>query len=51
MLLNKCDLLPHLDFDVEAALAYARRVNPQIRVIQLSAHPRRGHGRMAAVSA
>ena len=37
MLLNKIDLLPHLDFDVEAALAYARRVNPQIRVIQLSA--------------
>ena len=42
MLLNKIDLLPHLDFDVEAALAYARRVNPQIRVIQLSAT--RGEG-------
>ena len=42
MLLNKIALLPHLDFDVEAALAYARRVNPQIRVIQLSAT--RGEG-------
>ena len=42
MLLNKIDLLPHLDFDVEAALGYARRVNPQIRVIQLSAT--RGEG-------
>ena len=37
MLLNKIDLLPHLDFDVGAAIGYARRVNPQIRVIQLSA--------------
>ncbi|HEY5581083.1 MAG TPA: hydrogenase nickel incorporation protein HypB [Rhodoferax sp.] len=37
MLLNKIDLLPHLDYDVEAALAFARRVNPAIRVIQLSA--------------
>jgi len=37
MLLNKIDLLPHLNFDVAATLAYARRVNPQIRVIQLSA--------------
>jgi hydrogenase nickel incorporation protein HypB len=37
MLLNKIDLLPHLNFDVSAAIAYARRVNPQIRVMQLSA--------------
>jgi hydrogenase nickel incorporation protein HypB len=36
MILNKTDLLPHLDFDVEAAIGYARRVNPQIRVMQLS---------------
>ncbi len=37
MLLNKIDLLPHLNFDVAATIAYARRVNPYIRVIQLSA--------------
>ena len=37
MLLNKIDLLPHVDFDVDAAMGHARRVNPQIRVIQLSA--------------
>ena len=42
MLLNKIDLLPHLEFDVNAAMDYARRVNPQIRVIQLSAT--RGEG-------
>ena len=37
MVLNKIDLLPHLNFDVAATIAYARRVNPQIQVIQLSA--------------
>ncbi len=37
MLLNKIDLLPHLNFDAEAAIGFARRVNPEIRVIQLSA--------------
>jgi hydrogenase nickel incorporation protein HypB len=37
MLLNKIDLLPHLTYNVDAAIAFARRVNPQIRVIQLSA--------------
>ena len=29
MLLNKSDLLPHLDFDVGACIAHALRVNPQ----------------------
>jgi len=37
MLLSKCDLLPHLDFDADLAIAYARRVNPQLQVIRLSA--------------
>ncbi len=37
MLLNKCDLLPHLRFDVDAAIGYARRVNPAIEVIRVSA--------------
>ena len=37
MLLNKCDLLPHLDFDADLAVANARRVNPNIRVIRVSA--------------
>ena len=37
MLLNKIDLLPHLSYDVDAAIGYARRVNPGIQVIQLSA--------------
>jgi hydrogenase nickel incorporation protein HypB len=37
MLLNKTDLLPHLDFDVGRCIEYARRVNPAIKVIQVSA--------------
>lgn len=37
MLLNKCDLLPYVQFDVAQALANARRVNPEIEIIQLSA--------------
>ena len=37
MLLNKIDLLPHLRFDVERCLAYARQVNPAIEVLQVSA--------------
>jgi len=36
MLLNKVDLLPHLRFDVERCIGYARRVNPTIEVLQVS---------------
>lgn len=37
LLLNKIDLLPYLQFDVEKCIAYARRVNPSIQVLQVSA--------------
>ncbi|MEW6613559.1 MAG: hydrogenase nickel incorporation protein HypB [Pseudomonadota bacterium] len=37
MLLNKTDLLPYVPFDVARCIDYARRVNPDIQVIQLSA--------------
>ncbi|MDD2897620.1 MAG: hydrogenase nickel incorporation protein HypB [Desulfuromonadaceae bacterium] len=42
MLLNKIDLLPHLDFDVEKCREYARRVNPGIIIFEVSA--RSGEG-------
>lgn len=42
MVLNKTDLLAHVDFDVERCVGYARRVNPQIEVLALSA--RTGEG-------
>ena len=37
MLLNKTDLLPYLQFDVQRCIDNARRVNPDIRVLQVSA--------------
>lgn len=37
MILNKTDLLPHVKFDVARCIDLARRVNPAIEVIQLSA--------------
>ncbi len=37
MVLNKVDLLPYVDFDVERCLAEARRVKPDLQVLQLSA--------------
>jgi hydrogenase nickel incorporation protein HypB len=42
MLLNKADLLPHVEFDVAACVANARRVNPRLRVLLVSA--RTGEG-------
>lgn len=37
MLLNKIDLLPHLNFNMAECIEMARRVNPDITIIQLSA--------------
>lgn len=42
MLVNKVDLLPYLDFDVEACEANARKVNPGIEILRVSA--RTGEG-------
>ena len=48
MLLNKSDLLPHLDFDVGVCIANALRVNPHLQTLVVSA--RTGEG-MAALYA
>ena len=37
MLLNKIDLLPYLQFDVEQCCAFAQRVNPHLEIIHTSA--------------
>ena len=42
MVLNKIDLLPHVQFDVDRCVGYARQVNPRIGVLRLSAT--RGEG-------
>ena len=41
-ILNKIDLLPHLDFDVERAIGYARDVNPNLEIILTSAQTGEG---------
>ena len=42
MVLNKADLLPHLQYDMERCLAWARQVNPKLEVITLSAQTGEG---------
>lgn len=37
MLINKSDLLPYVDFDVEKSISYAQRVNPGIKALTVSA--------------
>ena len=37
MVLNKSDLLPYVPFDVDKCIEYARRVNPKIGVLTVSA--------------
>jgi hydrogenase nickel incorporation protein HypB len=36
MLINKIDLLPHVNFNLSRCVAYARRVNPAITVMEIS---------------
>ena len=44
MILNKIDLLPHLSFDVARCKTYARRINPGINILELSATTGEGMG-------
>lgn len=37
LLINKIDLLPYVNFDMERCLAYARQINPDLQVYPLSA--------------
>ncbi len=37
VIVNKADLLPYVDFDVDLCTKYARSVNPDLQVITLSA--------------
>lgn len=36
MIINKTDLLPHLDFDIEKCREYALQVNPELTILELS---------------
>ncbi len=44
LIINKTDLLPHVDFDLALATGYAKDVNPQIEVLSLSARTGEGLG-------
>ncbi|MBK9326884.1 MAG: hydrogenase nickel incorporation protein HypB [Hydrogenophilales bacterium] len=44
MILNKVDLLPYLTFDVAKCVEFARRVNPKLEVLQVSATSGAGMG-------
>jgi len=48
MLLNKADLLPHLDFDVGLCLANALRINPNLQTLTVSARTGEGIEAFAA---
>ena len=37
MILTKIDLLPHVTFDVERCVGFARRINPSIQLLRVSA--------------
>ena len=37
MLINKADLLPHLDFDVSQCIAHALKINPDLQALVVSA--------------
>ena len=38
MIVTKIDLLPYVQFDLKSCMEYARKVNPQIKIFQLSAY-------------
>ena len=41
VIVNKTDLLPYVDFDLERFSGYARRLNPDVEILPLSARIRR----------
>ncbi|PLX82241.1 MAG: hydrogenase accessory protein HypB [Desulfuromonas sp.] len=42
LLINKIDLLPYLDFDLEQCKDFARKVNPGIQILELSCRSGKG---------
>jgi hydrogenase nickel incorporation protein HypB len=48
VVVNKIDLMPHLDFDMATFLSNLRSVNPTARVIQSSARTGEGVGEWCA---
>ena len=47
LLINKIDVMPYFDFDLEAYKRYVTRLNPNIRIIPISARTGEGIGEWA----
>ena len=47
LLINKIDVMPYFDFDLEACKRYVTRLNPNIRIIPISARTGEGIGEWA----
>lgn len=42
MIVNKTDLLPYVDFDVEGCIKYARGINPDLEIMTVSCRAKEG---------
>lgn len=42
LLITKCDLLPHFDFDVQKAIKETRKLNPRVDIIEIDSKSGRG---------
>ncbi len=47
LLINKIDVMPYFDFDLEACKRYVTRLNPNIKIIPISARTGQGIGEWA----
>lgn len=44
LIINKIDLLPYVDFDISVAASYVHEINPQMKILPLSARTGEGLG-------
>lgn len=42
LIINKMDLLPYVDFDLEQCITYAKQINPSIHILTISATKKEG---------
>jgi hydrogenase nickel incorporation protein HypB len=42
LLITKCDLLPHFDFDIEKAIRETRKLNPKVDIIEIDSKSGKG---------
>jgi hydrogenase nickel incorporation protein HypB len=48
LLINKIDVLPYFDFDIEKCTEYVKKLNPNIEIIPISARTGEGIDKWAA---